>query len=386
MRVLVVTSLFPNSARPLVAPFNRQQVTALSQLCEVHTIAPILTFPGARLLGNKITGLDASRVPLAETIETLQVKHPRALYVPGLQGFVGVPLYAASLARHIAPHRGKVDVVFAAWAHPDGCAAPLIAKLLGVPCAVKVQGSDIDLFGDMVPHKYWLKAMLPRVDRVIAVSRALARDVEKLGVPAERTRVVYNGVDPALFHVRDRAAAREQLGLQPDARIVLYVGNVLKDKGVQELATAFETIRQKEPNAYLAVVGKGPLLPLFEKLGDRVLVPGPRPLSEIPVWMAACDVLTLPSYHEGTPNVVIEALNCGRRVVATNVGGIPDLITDEQLGVLVPPKSADALTVALNDALHVDYDANVVAAKGGRGDWNQSAQNLLGVLRELTQR
>jgi glycosyltransferase involved in cell wall biosynthesis len=383
MRVLAVTSLFPNAARPLVAPFNRQQLAALGRLCEVHTFAPILTFPGAKLLGNRISGVDASTVPLSDTIDNLRVRHPRALYTPGLQGFVGVPLYAASLMRHVLPFRGKVDVVFAAWAHPDGCAAPLIAKVLGVPCVVKVQGSDIDLYGDLFPHKYWLRAMLPRVDRVVAVSRALARDVGELGVPLDRTRVVYNGVDPTLFHVRDRAVAREQLGIPLDARLILYVGNVLQDKGARELVAAFKSVRERDPLAHLAVVGKGPLVHLFESMGDRVIVPGPRPLPEIPVWMAASDVVTLPSYHEGTPNVVIEALNCGRRVVATNVGGIPDLITEPALGTLVPVKDERALGQALSEALSVTYDPSSVATKGGRGDWEQSARHLLEVLREV---
>lgn len=383
MRVLAVTSLFPNPLRPLAAPFNRQQLAALGRLCEVHTFAPILTFPGAALFGDKITGIDASKVPLVDRVDNLDVRYPRALYTPGMQGYVGVPLYAASLARHLLPFRGKVDVVFAAWAHPDGCAAPMIGKLLGVPSVVKVQGSDIDLYADLFPHNLWLKQMLPRVDRIVAVSRALARDVSKLGVSPEKTRVVYNGVDPNLFHPRDRKAARAQLNLPEDARLILFVGNVLQDKGVRELAAAFAEVRKGDPRAYLAVVGKGPLLDSLKSLGDNVIAPGPRPLEEIPVWMAACDVLTLPSYHEGTPNVVIEALNCGRRVVATDVGGIPDLITSEALGELVPPKVTAPLAAALKRALEAQYDPARVAEQGGRGDWNDSAEALLAVLREV---
>jgi len=100
----------------------------------------------------------------------------------------------------------------------------------------------------------------------------------------------------------------------------------------------------------------------------------------VPVWMGACDILTLPSHHEGTPNVLLEALACGRRVVATRVGGIPDVIHRAELGSLVPVKDVDALARALGDAITTPYDAGAVAALGARGGWDDSAGRLLETL------
>jgi glycosyltransferase involved in cell wall biosynthesis len=96
--------------------------------------------------------------------------------------------------------------------------------------------------------------------------------------------------------------------------------------------------------------------------------------------MAACDALVLPSWAEGTPNVVLEALACGRRVVATDVGGIPDLVTGPALGVLVPPRDVAALTAALDQAAGWRYDPAEVAALGARGGWEASAAALYDVL------
>ncbi|MCW5808171.1 MAG: glycosyltransferase, partial [Deltaproteobacteria bacterium] len=107
---------------------------------------------------------------------------------------------------------------------------------------------------------------------------------------------------------------------------------------------------------------------------------GPQPLAKVPAWMAACDALVLPSHAEGTPNVVLEALACGRRVVATSVGGIPDLITNPQLGSLVPARDPEALAGALAHTLGERYEPTEVAALGARGGWAASAAALHGVL------
>ncbi|HEY0986928.1 MAG TPA: glycosyltransferase, partial [Kofleriaceae bacterium] len=96
--------------------------------------------------------------------------------------------------------------------------------------------------------------------------------------------------------------------------------------------------------------------------------------------LAACDVLVLPSHVEGTPNVVLEALACGRRVVASAVGGVPDLLTSPTLGALVTPRDPDALAGALTQALRTPYAPEAVAELGARGGWEASADALHAVL------
>jgi glycosyltransferase involved in cell wall biosynthesis len=96
--------------------------------------------------------------------------------------------------------------------------------------------------------------------------------------------------------------------------------------------------------------------------------------------MAACVVLVLPSWNEGTPNAVLEALACGRRVVATRVGGVPDVVDAPELGELVEPRRPDELAAALGRAAVAPYDPAEVARRGARGDWDQSAARLYEVL------
>jgi glycosyltransferase involved in cell wall biosynthesis len=218
---------------------------------------------------------------------------------------------------------------------------------------------------------------------VVAVSQPLADEVAALGVDHARIALVRNGVDGELFAPRDRAAARRALGLPADVPIALYVGNLKAAKGVLDLLDAFAQLAARVPDAHLVIVGGGDERAAVEAAAarePRLRFVGPRPLPEIPTFMAACDVLTLASWAEGTPNVVLEALASGRRVVATAVGGVPDLLDDPLLGELVPAKQPPALAAALERALAQPYDAEAVAARGARGGWDASAAALAEVL------
>jgi teichuronic acid biosynthesis glycosyltransferase TuaC len=386
LRVLAVTKIFPNAAEPLSAPFNRQQFAALARRCRLDVLATIPWFPGARMLGRWSTAGRLAAVPRREVIGGLDVRHPRTLFVPRTGHSLWGPLYAASLAPEVVRWRGQVDVVLGSWAYPDGFAAIVLARALGAPVVVKLHGSDLNLVGRLPGPRRMLRWLLPRANRVVAVSRALGEEAAALGVPAERIAVVMNGVDGALFEPRDRATARATLGLPAAGPLLLFVGHLKPVKGVADLIAAFEAAAARHPSVRLAIVGGGELQAVVDaaraRLGDRLHLPGARPLAEVPTWMAACDALVLASHHEGTPNVILEALACGRRVVATAVGGIPDLITDPVLGDLVPPGAAAALAAAMVRAAEQPYDPAAVAARGARGGWDASAEALHAVLRE----
>jgi glycosyltransferase involved in cell wall biosynthesis len=389
-RVLIVTNLFPNAVDPLLAPFNRQQFAALAGRCHiVDVLATIPWYPGAGLMARWSSAGRMVNVPARETIAGLSVRHPRTLFLPRLAHGTWGPLYAASLAPLLLRYRGAVDVVLAAWAYPDGFGGVVLARMLGVPAVVKLHGSDINHIAHMPGPRRQLRWALPRAARVVAVSRGLADEVAALGVPRERIALVLNGVDRELFHPADRAAARAALGLPVDAAIVLYVGALKASKGVLDLIAAFETLAARRPDAHLVVGGDGELRARVDELAARVPrlhVLGSRPLAEVPRLMAACDVLALASWNEGTPNVVLEALASGRRVVATAVGGVPDLLPDRVLGDLVPPRDPAALAAALERALAAPYDAEAVAAHSGGDGWGASADALARVLADAVAR
>jgi glycosyltransferase involved in cell wall biosynthesis len=379
MRVLIVTKIFPNCAEPLSSPFNRQQFAALSRYCDVEVLATIPWFPAAAAFSRWSSVASLAKVPSRESIDGLPVRHPRFMFLPKVGNAVAGPLYAASLAATTLQYRGRVDVVLGSWAYPDGFAAVLMADLLGVPAVIKLHGSDMNVVARWPGPRRYLRWALPRAERVVAVSGPLAEAAQALGVARDRIDIVPNGIDRNSFRPRDRAEARRALSLPSDGPMLLYVGHITKPKGAFDLVSAFRSARPRLRGARLVLVGDGAGLGecrnLARDCGDAISFVGAQPHDRIPDWLAACNVLALPSWNEGMPNVVLEALASGRRVVATRVGGIPDVLTEE-LGQLVPPRDLTALAAALEAALSTNYDPWLVSAALKRPDWEGSARLL----------
>jgi glycosyltransferase involved in cell wall biosynthesis len=199
--------------------------------------------------------------------------------------------------------------------------------------------------------------ILRRADLVIAVSQALATQCEKAGVRRERLCVIPNAVETDGLIGATVVDLRAALGLPAGCPLVLSVGRLSVEKGHRYLVEAARRVVQGRHDAHFVVLGDGRerrrLAEQARRLGlnGRFLFPGFR--SDAPELMAQADVLALPSLTEGLPNVVLEAFAAGVPVVATAVGGVPELVRDGENGWLVPrgdsARLASALIVALSD-------------------------------------
>jgi teichuronic acid biosynthesis glycosyltransferase TuaC len=392
-RVLAVTRIFPNRVEPLACAFQRQLLGALAHLCPVEVLAVIPYLLGSSLLGERTRPGRLARVPARDEIDGIPVIHPRVPYVPGVAAVpllapFNAPLYLAGLLPHVPRLRGRFDVVLGTFLYPDACAAALLARLLGVPYVIKTHGTDVNVVARWGTVRPMIESTVRGASFSIGVSAPIVKALVELGAPPERAVLLQNGVDRTVFHPMDRAAARAALGLPARGRIVTYVGRLEKEKGLRELVQAFERLgRASTEPVHLALVGRGSLgeeldraaAELVLSSGGRILLAGERPLDEVARYLAASDVLALPSWAEGTPNVVLEALAAGRPVVASRVGGIPDVIEDGRTGLLVPPRDVGALAAALGRALRRTWrEADLVAA--APPSWEESAGHLLGLL------
>ena len=196
-------------------------------------------------------------------------------------------------------------------------------------------------------------AAFRRADAVVAVSDAAARHLAGLArIPLEAVRVLPNGIDVAAFDGAGpelRAAARRALAVSPDDALVLVPAVLREGKGHDVLLEAVPALLARVPSARVMVAGGGErereLRDRARPLGEAVRFLGPR--EDMRELLAACDVVALPSLAEALPTALMEAAAAGRPVVATRVGGVPEVVDDGRSGILVPPRDPDALAEAL---------------------------------------
>lgn len=246
-----------------------------------------------------------------------------------------------------------------------------VARMAGVPCVVQGEhGWDtLDLYGRSRKYRLLRRACRPCISRYITVSRDLETWLEKaIGVPAARITRICNGVDKQRFQPRT-AAWQQPLGIASADTLVLgWVGRMAQVKAPLNLVEAFARLvgRRSDNRLRLLMVGDGPLMAQVRAklaevgLNDMAWLPGEQ--DNISEWMRAMDVFVLPSLNEGISNTVLEAMATGLPVVATNVGGNPELITHGSTGMLVAPDDVEALCSALQT--YVD-NPRLIGLQGG---------------------
>lgn len=380
LKIAVVSRYFPSSGEPWQGRSAYQTIRALNSQANVHVFYPNSAYPTfLRPRTRLFKALDPNYSPAGVSVSYHDY--------PALP-LVSRPFNGAMAASALLPHVRALrpDLIFSIFLYPDSYAALKIAKKLHVPLVAMGIGSDIHSIGDRLSAMYTRK-VLEQADFLVTVSEDLRQKALIMGAKPETSRAVVNGCDLSIFHVRDRAEARRQLNLDPDAEIVLYIGRMDLRKGLRELVEASAKLRTTHPKLQVYMVGEGPdrpqIVQAIESAGatNYIHTLPPCQPDDVAVWMAAANLVTLPSYMEGCPNVVLEALACGRPVVATRVGGIPEIMSDA-CGRLIPPRDADALAQALNAVLSLEWDASSLSAHWSRS-WNTVAQELLGIFESI---
>jgi glycosyltransferase involved in cell wall biosynthesis len=286
------------------------------------------------------------------------------------------------------------DVLLAAWAYPDTVAAADFADDAGTPLVTTVLGSDVNEAARRPELRPQIARGLQRCQKVVAVSAALGAGVVDLGVAHERVVVLHNAVDGKRFAIRDKLDARARLGYPVNVKLVLYAGYHLPEKGVDVLIDAMDRLaRMGRSDIYLLTVGGGELLEAMRQrvsalgLRGRVRMKGWVMPKDIPDFMTACDIFCLPSRREGCPNVVLEALASGRPVVASRVGGVPELVRegDGGNGILAPPDDPDALARALAQAADRTWDPKALRGTVESLSWDQVGDRYWEILQEVVQ-
>ncbi len=374
MKVLVITNLFPDRSRPGFATFNRQQMLHLSELCDLRLITPV---PWPRRLAMALKG--ESSAPPEEFDGRAEIEYPTWYYTPRILRNSYGSFYYRSISSAVdrAASESKPDVIYATWAYPDCWAAVRTGRRLGVPVVSRLHGSDINDYMRYPGRRRLILEALKGSGRIVSVSGDLKKKLVEEGIDTGMIEVLYNGVDREIFQPADRSGARRELGLAEEGKKVLFVGNLNAGKGVDLLIDAVSA--SGEEDLTLHILGDGPSMGALQSRarGRKVVFHGRKPFAQIGTWMNAADIFCLPSYDEGTPNGILESLACGTPVVATDTGGIPEIVGDVS-GMLFRRGDAEDLSRTLKQALAREWDR--IAIDTPAGTWEENAVSLAAIL------
>lgn len=381
IHLLVFTSLYPNAAQPGHGVFVEERLRHLvaSGRITATVVAPVPWFPFRhRFFGAYAT---FAAVPKQETRHGIRILHPRYPVIPKL-GMNVTPflMYRAvlSLLRKLVAEPG-FDLIDAHYFYPDGVVAARLGEALDKPVVISARGSDVTWIPRFRRARRRIQRAAQSAAALITVSQALKDSLVDLDVDSARITVLRNGVDLQRFAPRDRMALREKLGVQ--GPVWLTVSHLVELKGIHIVIEALALV----PDVTLLIAGKGPqeheLRQLADRLGlaARVRFLGAVPHAQLCDYYNVADAMVLASSREGMPNVVLESIACGTPVLATAVGGVPELITAPQAGELIRERRPEALALAWNTLRARQPDRKATRQHGETLGWRPvvDAQNAL---------
>jgi glycosyltransferase involved in cell wall biosynthesis len=385
---LTFSSLFPSTVRPRHGIFVETRLRHLLREghIDARVIAPVPWFPfRSKWFGSYARIASTPRRELRSG--GVDVSYPRYVMLPK----VGVALQPDAMARScIADVQSWIDngwrpdLIDAHYFYPDGVAAALVAQRFQTPFVVTARGTDVNVIARQPGPGRRVLWAARRAAAVVAVSSSLKQALIELGVDPAKIIVLRNGVDTTVFHPRDRAAARGELGLQRRHALVC-VGNLVPEKGFELAIEALTAI----PDADLLLVGEGPqrssLLDSARQAGvaDRVRIVGSMSQAKLAEVYTAADALLLCSTREGWPNVLLEAMACGAPVVATSVGAVEEIITSPRVGRIVASRDAGDFGAAVRDLLRSEPRATDIVQHAAAYDWATVSRGQVDLFRRV---
>ncbi len=381
-RVLIVSTLYPNAHKPRFGAFIARSMEALAKHTgwDVTVVNPIGVPPVA--VGEYAKLKDAAKDSVDGGVRVLR---PTFSLIPK----IGARINPWSIRRAILPLTEKLhreqpfDLLDAQFLFPDGPAVAGLAAALGLPFSVKGRGSDVHYWGLGGHSKKAIRTTLDRAAGILAVSKALARDMQGLALTKRDITVHYTGLNRDVFRPLDHGSMRTMiaaefgLALPDDEPLLLAVGALLPVKGHDLTIRALAHLKR----GHLAIIGTGANRAELEKMAekegvaDRVQFLGGVSHDQLPVLLSASDVMVLPSQREGLANAWVEALACGTPVVITDVGGAREVVRSDVGGRIVE-RSPEAVAGGIRAVLADRHSRREIAASVELFDWQVHAEAL----------
>lgn len=391
MRILSLHENWPHPTNPVAWIHAAEQLKTLANFCRVTAIVtplqPVMLSYGDRRAEEEI--------PQHIQEAGFQVYRPRYWSIPRYSYRLNDYSKALSVMYTIFREGISFQLLHAHYVYRTGYVGSLVSRWLRKPLIITAHGTDVwrlvheEELQSQVSNRS--KAALTAASRVLAVSQDLKSMLTQLGY-GNKTEVIFTGIPGSRFVVRDKIACRKRLGLPENKHFLLYVGHLIKDKGADILPFILKHVLQINQDLNLIIVGQGMLRTSMESdfrhlgLSPMVKFTGEIPNVEIGDYIGASDLLLMPSRHEGLGVAAMEALACGRPVIASLVGGLPEIVTDDTLGLLVEPENPIGFAEAIHQALRREWDSEVLHQSAQRFSWDNLAPQIISIFKDVLAR
>jgi glycosyltransferase involved in cell wall biosynthesis len=378
--LLVISNSYPNSDNTYIGDiFVKEQLKYISEYFDhVYVISPVAY--GMEFL-RKTKFFDYQ-------YDNISVYFPRYFNIPFCYSrcsTIWTALEAQAIMNLIRKEKITFDLIHAHFTWPSGAVAIECKKKYNVPVVITEHTSQT--FKKAIDSRdYQSINTWESADAIIRVREGDISHFDRVGIDPKKVIFIPNGFDANKFFLRDSEECKRKLGLPPDKKIILNVGNLYDEvKGHRYLVESSARIIKQYQNILIIIIGKGNLESEIEGqisrmgLSKYIHLIGGKPHDEIPLWMNACDVFVLPSLNEGNPTVMFEALGCGKPFVGTRVGGVPEIITSDTYGLLAEPGNPDDLAEKIVMALEQVWIRNTILTYAERFTWENIAKEIMNV-------
>lgn len=384
MKILTITSLYPNESNPRLGIFIHNRLKELQKRnpdYKIHVIAPLPWFPFISKF--RKTPIDFRKVSSQRNADGITIYHPRYFSIP----FIGVltnPFFMLLCLLSTFFENKKLftdsKLIDCHYLYPDAVAVGWLSRIIKKPYCVTARGSDVTILF----RKWYLypliKDCLSGCVSCITVSKSLAKDIEKLTKGLVIPIVCQNGVDFSKFHIINEEKRKEIKDIHgfTNKHLILSVGNLVELKGHDLIIKSITDLDEIE----LLIIGEGNLknklveLTLSLGLQNRVHFLSNQNQENLNQFYNIADIFVLASRSEGMPNVILESLACGTRVIATNVGGVSEIIRDKTSGVLLDTRSIECLRNAIQNEILNSYERNSVRESIIDFDWKNTIDKI----------
>lgn len=328
---------------------------------------------------------DSLVIDLKDLPKNIEVIRTPVWYLPfGIFYKILGEFHYLAVDKAIKKNRIKFDIIHSHFLWSAGYVGMRLKQKYNRPFVVT--GHGFDVYQLPFESKFWKKIIekiLESADFIITVSKYNLGYLEKLKIDNRKVHIINNGFDEKKFFIQEKSLIRKNLNIKNKRKVCLSVGNLEKIKGHENLILAMRKLTKTNHDIDCYIIGNGSQYKKLKRLivendlTDRVFLLGHKQHSEIGNWINASDVFIIPSLRESASVVLLEALSCGRPVVATRVGIVPDVLISNEYGYIVNPNEIEELSEKIELALSREWDEKKIKELSSSFSWKRSVNEII---------